>query len=100
MVCNTWNYWIFGLCPPSGIINNQRTQFFGNRMFPSSGEGKILILLRPLKITGVVIEVSSKRPNRVDVSHPHLRTETDRVSETLCSLLFRIPDGGQGIKIQ
>jgi hypothetical protein len=26
---------------------------------------------------------------------PHLRTETDPVSETLCFLVFRIPDDGQ-----
>jgi hypothetical protein len=39
----------------------------------------------------------SKGPNRVDVSPPpfHLRKETDPVSETLCSLVFRIPDDGQ-----
>jgi hypothetical protein len=38
----------------------------------------------------------SKGPNRVGV-FPHLRTETDPVSETLCfSLLFRKnPDDGQ-----
>jgi hypothetical protein len=35
----------------------------------------------------------SKVPNRVVVS-PHLRTETDPVSETLCFLLFRILNDG------
>jgi hypothetical protein len=49
-----------------------------------------------------VIEVAlSKGPNRVGV-FPHLRTETDPVSETLCfSLLFRKnPDNGQSPKTQ
>jgi hypothetical protein len=32
-------------------------------------------------------------PNRVGVSPPHLRMETDPVSETF--LVFRIPDDGQ-----
>jgi hypothetical protein len=49
MVYNTRDYWVFGLCPSSGI---------------------------------------------------HLRTETDPVSETLCSLVFRIPDDGQNPKTQ
>jgi hypothetical protein len=37
-------------------------------------------------------------PNTVVVSLHHLRTETDPVSETLCLLVFRIPDGGQSPK--
>jgi hypothetical protein len=43
----------------------------------------------------------SKGPNRVGV-FPHLRTERDPVSETLCfSLLFRKnPDDGQSPKTQ
>jgi hypothetical protein len=43
----------------------------------------------------------SKGPNRVGV-FPHLRTETDPVSETLCfSLLFRKnPGDGQSPKTQ
>jgi hypothetical protein len=36
-----------------------------------------------------------KRPNRVDVFLPHLRTEIDPVSEMLCFLISRIPDGGR-----
>jgi hypothetical protein len=40
----------------------------------------------------------SKGPNRVGISPPHLRTETDPVSETLCSLVFRIPDDRQSLK--
>jgi hypothetical protein len=44
------------------------------------------------------IEIS-KGPNRVCVSPSHLRTETDPVFETLCFLVFRIPDGGQSLII-
>jgi hypothetical protein len=40
----------------------------------------------------------SKGPNRVGVFRHHLRTETDPVSETLCSVVFRIPDDGQSPK--
>jgi hypothetical protein len=36
----------------------------------------------------------------VGVLPPHLRTETDPVSETLCSLVFRIADDGQSAKPQ
>jgi hypothetical protein len=37
--------------------------------------------------------------NRVDVSL-HLKTETDPVSETLCFLVFRIPDDGKKKKTE
>jgi hypothetical protein len=43
----------------------------------------------------------SKGPKRVGVSSsPHLRTETSSVSETLCFLVFRIPDDGQSPETQ
>jgi hypothetical protein len=41
----------------------------------------------------------SKGPNRVGVS-PHLRTETDPVSETSCFLVRRTPDDEQSPKTQ
>jgi hypothetical protein len=41
----------------------------------------------------------SKGPNRVGVS-PHLRTETDPVSETPYFLFFRIQDDGRSPKTQ
>jgi hypothetical protein len=44
--------------------------------------------------------VLATEPNRVGVSLPDLRTDTDPVSETLCFLVFRIPDDGQGPKSQ
>jgi hypothetical protein len=34
----------------------------------------------------------SKGPNWAGILPPHLRTEADPVSETLCSLVFRIPE--------
>jgi hypothetical protein len=57
MVHNTRNYWVFGLCPSSGILKN-----------------------------GL---------NRVGVFLPHLRTETDPVSETLCSSEYWTMDKAQ-----
>jgi hypothetical protein len=37
MVYNTQNYWVFGLFPSSGILEN--TTFQKLDLFPSSGEG-------------------------------------------------------------
>jgi hypothetical protein len=37
MVYNTRDYWIFGLCPLSGILMNTTPQKL--YLFPSSGEG-------------------------------------------------------------
>jgi hypothetical protein len=68
MVYNTQRYWVFGLCPSSGFfLNNEK-----NTMFR-----KLDLLERAL----------SKGPNRVGVV-PHLRTETDPVSETLCFFII------------
>jgi hypothetical protein len=39
----------------------------------------------------------SEGPNRVGV-FPSLRTATDPVSKTLCSLLSRIPDNGRSLE--
>jgi hypothetical protein len=46
--------------------------------------------------------IEKKGPNRLGVlpPPPGLRTETYPVSETLCSLVFRIPDDGQSPKTQ
>jgi hypothetical protein len=60
-------------------------------LFPFSGEGrKTLTLLGPLER---MIEVSSFK-DTVSPS-PHLKMETDPVSETLCFLVFRILDNGK-----
>jgi hypothetical protein len=37
MVYNTQNYWVFGLFPSSGILEN--TTFWKLYLLPSSGEG-------------------------------------------------------------
>jgi hypothetical protein len=42
----------------------------------------------------------SKGPNWVGVFLPHLRTETDPVSETSCFLFSRIPDDGKSPETQ
>jgi hypothetical protein len=40
MAYNTRKYWVFGLCPLSGILKITREHnVFGNWMFPSSGGG-------------------------------------------------------------
>jgi hypothetical protein len=40
MAHNTQNYWGFGLCPSSGILENRKqTTFRKLDLFPSSGEG-------------------------------------------------------------
>jgi hypothetical protein len=37
---NTQNQWVLGLCPSFGVLNNQKTQRFGNwACFRCSGEG-------------------------------------------------------------
>jgi hypothetical protein len=74
MVYNTQNYWVFGLCSSSGILK-PRTQRFENWIY-----------FRP-QVRGHQTQQSRCPP-------PHLRTETDSVSESLCALGFRIPDDG------
>jgi hypothetical protein len=63
--------------PDSKELEDKNTTFRKLDLFPSSGEGRHLLLVQWLRLT------LSKGPNRVCVS-PHLRTETDPVSETSC----------------
>jgi hypothetical protein len=65
LVYNTRDYWGFGLCLSSGIIK-------------TTGDWIWLFLRDPTECLPL-----------------HLRTETDLVSETLGSLVFRTPDDGQ-----
>jgi hypothetical protein len=63
MVDYTKYHWVSGLCPSSSILNNWKTQRFGNWIFPSSGEVRETpTLLGPLVKASVnhrKIEVSS-----------------------------------------
>jgi hypothetical protein len=89
MVYNTQDYWVFGLCPSSGILKN--TTFQKLHLFLSSGE-------RWEDTYSIWLEWTQQ--SRC-LPTPHLRTETDAVSETLCSFRsFRVPDDGQGPKTQ
>jgi hypothetical protein len=58
--------------------------------------GKTPTLLDPLERANLRHWIQG--PNRVGVSPPHLKAETDPVSETLCLRDFRIPDNGQSPK--
>jgi hypothetical protein len=60
-----------------------------------------LDLFPSLDIGCPVIEVkSSSGPQQSKCLPPHLRTNTDPVSEMLCSLVSRIPDDGRTPKTQ
>jgi hypothetical protein len=73
MVYNTQNYWFFGLFPLPGILEN--TKFRKPDLFPSSDEGGGK-------------DTYSDGPLRNN-PHLHLRTETNPVSETSCSLEYQ-----------
>jgi hypothetical protein len=72
-------------------------------LFPSSGEGREtstpLGRLERTNCNHWIEAVFSKGPNRVS-PFLHVKTGTDRVSETLCFLEFRIPDVGQSPETQ
>jgi hypothetical protein len=87
------DYWVFGLCPSSSILTN--TAFRKQDLFPSSSDG--------VGDTYSVVSVSKINPNHWTMSHwaylllrdstdwhplPHLRTETDPVSEMSCLLEY------------
>jgi hypothetical protein len=40
MVFNTQNYWLFGLCPSSGILETRKHNVSESGSVPSAGEGK------------------------------------------------------------
>jgi hypothetical protein len=88
MVYNTQNYWGFGLCPQSGIVNT--SQYIVSKTVSVSilkRGGKAPTLFGPLE--------------RANLNHwcllSHLRKETDPVSEMICFLVFRITDAGHGV---
>jgi hypothetical protein len=82
MVCNNKNNWDFRLCPPLSILKPREHNVSQTGAVPSSGEGAV----QWLKLT-----LSEGLPS-------HLRTEKDPVSETFCSLVFKILDDGQSKK--
>jgi hypothetical protein len=63
----------------------ESTTFRKLAMFPTSGAWETLFVLRLLELT----------TNTVQVFLTRLRKETRPVSDTLCFLVFRIPDDGQ-----
>jgi hypothetical protein len=42
MVYDIQDYWIFGLCPSSGILKTQNTTNRKLDLFPTSGEGTVI----------------------------------------------------------
>jgi hypothetical protein len=70
MMYNTEDYWLFGLFPSSGILENRE---------------------HDVSETGSVSVLKGAQLSRCLLPH-HLRTETDPVSETSCFLFSRIPD--------
>jgi hypothetical protein len=80
-------------CPEFQMLENTTFRKLG--LFPSSGEGReTLVLLGPLERANpcpdTVIEVSPFEGTQQSPS-PHLKTETDPVSETFC-----FPVGARG----
>jgi hypothetical protein len=79
MVYDIQDYWVFGLCPSSGILKNRRTRF-GN-----------WICFRP-QVRGQETPTQLGLLERASLNHcllpPHLRMERDPVSKTLCPSVF------------
>jgi hypothetical protein len=105
MVYDTRDYWVFGLRPSSGILNN--TAFRKLICFRPQVRGwETPILLGPLERANlshwmILIEISSFYLTQQSrgLPPPRLKMETDPVSETLCFLVsYRIPDDGQSPK--
>jgi hypothetical protein len=80
IVYNTQNYWDSRLSPLSGILYAREHNLFRN-----------WISFCPQWLRFAL----PKGPNKIGVSSSHLKAETDPISETVCFLVFRIPDDGQ-----
>jgi hypothetical protein len=98
-------YWVFGHCPSSGILETRKHSVSETgSVSVLRWEEKTPTLLGSLKLTSItglwLRFVLSKGANRVGVFPPHLRTETDPVSKTLCFLVSEIQDDGQSPKTQ
>jgi hypothetical protein len=85
MLYNTQNYWVFGLCPSSGILEPREHVSENGCFHPQvGGGGKIPTVLGPLE--------------RANLNHWTARPDTDPVSETLCFIVSTIPDDRQSPK--
>jgi hypothetical protein len=91
------NYWVLELCPSSGILKN--TTFRNLDVFPFSGEGETVCCVSQ-KEQRLRVALSNESNGIVISLPPHLRTETDPDSETLCFLVFRLPEDGHIPKTQ
>jgi hypothetical protein len=80
MVYNTQNYWVFGLCPSSGIPE-KRKQRFGNWIcFRPQVKGETFTLLGLLERTNQLLRLALfKGPKRVGV-FPNLPKDEKRSS--------------------
>jgi hypothetical protein len=88
MLYKTQDYWVCGLFRRPVFWKLHNTTFRKLDLFLLSGEGGDTYPVGSLPWT--LTEVSScEGSHRIDVSPPHLMTETDPVFETLCSLVFQ-----------
>jgi hypothetical protein len=83
MVYISQNYWVSGLCPSSRILKTRENDV--------SETGSVSVQILRLDLPN--------GSNRIDIFF-HLRTETDPVSETSCSVVFRISNDVQTPKTQ
>jgi hypothetical protein len=101
-VNNTQNCLISGLYPSFGILETiiYNVSETGSVSVLRRGEGETSTLLGPLERASLShwMLALPVRLSRICVSHPHLRKETDPVSETLCFLVSRMPDDRQSPK--
>jgi hypothetical protein len=93
-------YWVFGLCPSSGILEAGKHDVLetGSVSVLSWGGGRHLLCWVPYKELTSTPTLIGRDPT--ECLPPHLRMETEPVSEMLCFLSSRIPDDGQSPKTQ
>jgi hypothetical protein len=74
MTYNTKNYWVFGLCPSSGILKTRGHSVLETGLFLSSGEWETPTALGPVE-----------RAKWLRLAHPHLRTEHRPIFQNVMS---------------
>jgi hypothetical protein len=82
-------------CPSPGILNTKKHTFRKLHLFTSSCEER-----ETPTLLGRLERANLNLANRVGVSLPHERMESDPVSEKLWLLVFRIPDDGHSPETQ